>query len=259
MRHFFLAICLLMLTTFAHAEIHFPAPQGYVNDYAKMLPIDQVARLNNALSAFERQTSNQVVVATFDSLGGQSIENSSLQLARQWRIGSSKHDNGVLLLILKNDRKIRIEVGYGLEGTLTDALSSSIIRNQIAPAFKRNDYASGITNGVTAILQATLGEYKPENITETDFYNTTWFWSLIIFLLLFNSYSYGRQRGIKIPIIDPLFVILTMLLSPLNRNNYSSRYTDAGGSRNDSNGNRSSGGFSGGGGKFGGGGASGGW
>lgn len=259
MRHFLVFICLFAITTFARAEIIFSTPQGYVNDYAQMLSVEQSAKLNTTLKQFDQQTSNQVVVATFASLEGHPLETFSMKLAQQWKIGTKKHDNGVLLLIIRDDRKIRIETGYGLEGALTDAVSSSIIRNQIAPSFKKQDYAAGIEKGVTAILEAVKGEYKPENIAETSFYDSIWFWCSVGILLLLLFYPYVRQRGIKIPVIDFLFMILAMLLS--NSQQEKTRrsgddFINRGNQDNDSN---DRGGFSGGGGKFGGGGASGDW
>ena len=257
MRQFLFFICLVVTSTFADAQINFSAPQGYVNDYAKILSVEQVIKLNNILYQFEQQTSNQVVVATFDSLYGQPLENFSLKLSEHWKIGSSKHDNGVLLLIIKNDHKIRIEVGYGLEGALTDATSSSIIRNQITPFFKKNDYASGVENGVVAILQAIKGEYKSENIADSNFYNTTGFWVFIIFLSLLLTYTH--QRRIKIPIIDFLFMTLAMVLSQKNKNRTADGFSNYSHTTTDDNKSNNSDGFSGGGGKFGGGGASGDW
>ncbi|MFX8652960.1 TPM domain-containing protein, partial [Acinetobacter baumannii] len=92
---------------------------------------------------FEQKTSNQVVVASFNHLQGDSLESFSVHLAQAWKIGSKQHDNGVLLLIIKDSHQIRIEVGYGLEGVLTDALSSVIIQNDIVPAFKQGHYDEG--------------------------------------------------------------------------------------------------------------------
>ncbi|MBI4711457.1 MAG: TPM domain-containing protein [Candidatus Omnitrophica bacterium] len=133
---------------------------GYVTDRAGLLSPAAKAELETTLRAFEEKTSNQVVVATFPSLEGDSLEDFSMRLAMAWKAGQKGKNNGVILLIFKNDRKMRIEVGYGLEGVLTDALAGEIIRNEIAPQFKQGRYDEGITDGVYAIMSATRNEYK---------------------------------------------------------------------------------------------------
>ncbi|MBI5025444.1 MAG: TPM domain-containing protein [Nitrospirae bacterium] len=139
------------------------AQNAYINDYAGLLSSSVATDLNNTLYNYEQQTSNQVVVAVFDSLGSESLEDFSIRLAQQWKIGQKGRDNGVILLIFKTDRKIRIEVGYGLEGYLTDAVSSSIIRNEIVPYFQKGDYDNGVLSGVKAIIAATKGAYKAKS------------------------------------------------------------------------------------------------
>lgn len=157
---------LLMLSALTLASI--PAkPSGYVNDYAHMLTMSQAQNIATQLKNFDQKTSNQIVVATFNSLNGQTLEDFSIKLAEQWKIGSKAHDNGVILLIIKNNKRIRLEVGYGLEGALPDALTGTIIRHQIAPYFTTKNYNQGIENGVKSIMQATRGEYKPRKTTLT--------------------------------------------------------------------------------------------
>lgn len=134
-------------------------PEHYVNDYAGLLSPDTRRDLERTLADFERQTSTQVVVAIFESLEGGSLEDFSIRLAEKWKIGSEKNDNGVILLVFKNDRQIRIEVGYGLEGALPDALADRIIRGEIVPAFREGDFDGGLARGVAAILSAVKGEY----------------------------------------------------------------------------------------------------
>lgn len=138
-------------------------PSGYVNDFATLLNVDQRTSLEQQLSDYEKETSNEITVVTIASLDGDTIENYAEKLFQEWGIGKEQNDNGVLLLIARDDRKLRIEVGYGLEGALTDAASGSIIRNIITPAFKEGDYPKGITEGSQAIMQATKGEYVPNN------------------------------------------------------------------------------------------------
>lgn len=241
-----LILCIVLLTFSICARAGtIPAPSGYVNDYAHMLSNVQTLTLAKQLQDFERQTSNQVVIATFDSLNNEPLESFSVHLAQQWKIGTKEHNNGVLLLIIKNEHKIRIEVGYGLEGVLTDATSSSIIRNQMTPAFKQGDYAAGIQSGTHAILEAIKGEYKADTQAQTSV-NWNWLWGTIfIGYLLLCFYSRFGTR----PSNDNGFFALLFMLGTLG----------GGSNRNDRDSDDSSGGFSGGGGSFGGGGASGSW
>ncbi len=136
-------------------------PEGYVSDYANLLSDSARSRLEQELKEFEEQTSSQVLVVTFPRLGGDSLESYSIRLAEAWKPGQKGKDNGVILLVFKEDRKVRIEVGYGLEGVLTDALSRVIIENEIVPRFQSGDYDGGIEHAVEAILSATRGEYRP--------------------------------------------------------------------------------------------------
>ncbi len=135
----------------------FPALTGRVVDEAGLLEPSAEAALTRKLAAFEQTSSDQVVVATIPDLQGYDIADYANRLARQWAIGRKDEDNGVVLLVARDDRKVRIEVGYGLEGTLTDALSQLIIQNDILPAFKSGDFPGGIENGVDAILEVLSG------------------------------------------------------------------------------------------------------
>jgi uncharacterized protein len=117
-------------------------------------------RLERRAAAEEQRTGNQVVAAIFPSLAGESLEDVSIRLAEQWKIGHAGRDNGVVLLVFLQDHKVRIEVGYGLEARLTDALAGSIIRNELAPLFRQGRYADGLDAGLTAIFQAIAGEYR---------------------------------------------------------------------------------------------------
>src|SRR3989338_6827643 len=137
-------------------------PQGYVSHYARVLSPRAKAVLEDTLSRFESDTTNQIVVATFESLEGEDLEGFSIRLAERWKLGQTGKDNGVIVLVFKNDRRVRIEVGYGLEGVLTDALCVIIIRNEIVPHFKKGDYDSGILSGIGAVIKAVSGEYKAE-------------------------------------------------------------------------------------------------
>ncbi len=134
---------------------------GFVNDYANLLSVDQKATLETKLVQFDKDSSNQIAVVTISSLKGDTIENFAVKLFADWKIGQAKKDNGVLLLIAKDDRQMRIEVGYGLEGALTDALSNQIITKTLRPAFQASDYYGGINLATDQIMAATRGEYQP--------------------------------------------------------------------------------------------------
>ncbi len=226
--------------------------RNYVVDETGTLTNSQVNALTQKLRQLEEQTSNQFVVYIIPSLDGESLEDLSIRLAEKNKIGKKEKNNGVLLLIVKNDRKIRIEVGYGLEGALTDAASSSIIRNEIAPKFKQGNYYDGINAGIDAMIAVTKGEYTAEKSSQkgsgvcggVPFFVILIFMIIIMFIItsaIRNSFGrgktmYGSKRGWKsVPWI-----------------------ISSGGSSSGSSWG-SSGGFSGGGGSFGGGGASGSW
>jgi uncharacterized protein len=134
----------------------------YVTDETSTLTQTQITSLETKLSNFEKETSNQVVVYIIATLDGESLEETSYEIAEKNGIGQKSKNNGVLLFIVINDRKLRIEVGYGLEGALPDALSGQIIRKEITPKFKQGKYYEGIDAGVDAIILATKGEYTQD-------------------------------------------------------------------------------------------------
>ncbi|MBI5063995.1 MAG: TPM domain-containing protein [Desulfatitalea sp.] len=136
-----------------------PQLQGRVNDYARMLGDPAKRHLETILADLERTDGTQIAVLTVPSLEGQPIEEFSIQVAEQWGIGQKQNDNGALLVIAKNDRKLRIEAGFGLEGRLTDLAAGRIIRNVIGPRFKAGHFDEGIIDGVTAMIGTVKGEY----------------------------------------------------------------------------------------------------
>src|SRR5712691_7701190 len=151
---------LLCAAAVAQAALPIPkAPGGRINDYAGVLSAEDRARLEDKVRAREQGSQNQVVVAIFRSLEGESLEDYSIRLAKAWRIGQKALDNGVIFLVFLDDRKMRIEVGYGLEGSLTDAVSSSILRDVVAPRFREGRTADGIAAGLDAIDRAIAGTY----------------------------------------------------------------------------------------------------
>ncbi|HWT11549.1 MAG TPA: TPM domain-containing protein, partial [Allosphingosinicella sp.] len=132
---------------------NFPPLTGRVVDQANLLPPTQEAELTERLAALEQASSRQLVVATIASLEGYPIEDYGYQLGRRWRLGQEGANNGVILLVAPSERKVRIEVGYGLEPIVTDALSNQIIQQQILPRFRENDYPGGVMAGADAIIQ----------------------------------------------------------------------------------------------------------
>ncbi len=149
----------------ALAATNFPPLTGRVVDEAKILLPVTSADLERKLADLEHKSGIQLVVATVPSLGGEEIEPYANELFRAWKLGEATKNNGVLLLIAPKERRVRIEVGYGLEGTLTDAVSSIIISNAIAPRFKAGDFNGGVTRGVDDIITALTtdsAEWKPK-------------------------------------------------------------------------------------------------
>lgn len=165
MKKVILLFTLIFFSFFAvKAQLAVPELWGMrVHDEAKVLSAQTAQQLENSLKVFEDSTTNQIAVLIVPSLAGESVEDYALKVAEAWKLGTANNDNGVLLLISINDRKMRIEVGEGLEGPLPDALCSRIIRNEIAPAFRRQDYDAGITAGVNSIMLAIKGEYNAED------------------------------------------------------------------------------------------------
>ena len=161
--HSFGSILVFFLLVFTGAvnatALEVPRLKGHVNDYAAMLSTASERQLEAVLTDFEQTESTQIVVLTIPSLQGDSLEDFSIRVAEAWKIGQNKLDNGAILLIAKSERKIRIDVGYGLEGRLTDLLAGRIIRNVIAPQFKSGQFDQGITEGVAAMIDAVRGEY----------------------------------------------------------------------------------------------------
>jgi len=151
-----LAVLAACLTVYAigalAAELSFPALTGRVVDVAGILTPDQRGQLEGKLKAHEDKTSDQVVVATVPNLQGTTIEDYANRLFRAWKLGQAKTNNGVLLLVAPQERKVRIEVGYGLEGALTDAQSRTITASAITPRFKTGDWFGGLDAGVDGIL-----------------------------------------------------------------------------------------------------------
>ncbi|MCD9516402.1 TPM domain-containing protein [Photobacterium carnosum] len=249
-----LLICglLLFVSQSVLAAITFPVLTGRVVDDAHMLNQTQTQQLEQTLAAEEKSSSNQVVVVTVPSTNGIPIADYGYQLGRAWGIGQKQHDNGVLLIIAKNDKKMRIEVGYGLEGALPDAIAINIINNHIKPAFKAGKFATGIDNGVTAIIAAIHGEYKPVVTEDKPPYD---FYLFILFVVIIQIVAFSRRRRNRSTYYGRDGDVFTSGGFGSHRGGSSGFGGGFGGGSSGGSG----GGFSGGGGGFGGGGASGGW
>ncbi len=193
-RKFIFFIFLLSISAPAFAAL--PSPTGYVNDFAKVLTPRSSAQLENALSSFEMRTGNEVAVVTVASLEGRPIEDYAVDLYQTWGIGKKGKDNGVLILVAPNDRQARIEVGYGLEGDINDAIAGRIIREKMIPAFKEGRYDLGVIAGTQAVLGliANEGGLDPLKNEPSALKKRTWFHKLgSIFMFLILAYLFIRH------------------------------------------------------------------
>lgn len=240
--------------------LNVPPMRAAVNDYAKMLESRDVQIIENYLEKLNRDTGIQIAVLTVPSLEGEPIEDFSIRTVESWKLGQAGKDNGVLLLIAAAEKKIRIEVGYGLEGILTDMQCGLIIRNLIAPHFKNGDYGKGVAAAVQHMAQnVTFGEAAviDENLSaaEDDRENGSLL-SVVVLLIFFMIMMSGMNRRGRYSGGSGLWRAAAAVSSSLL-----SLSCSGGSSWHSSGGTRGGfgGGFSGGGGSFGGGGASGGW
>jgi len=247
------AIALCLLASVALAAFNFPQLAGRVTDQANIISAQAKASIEAKLQNLEDKSSIQLVVATVSSLEGADIESYANGLFRAWKLGLAKKNNGVLFLIAPNERKMRIEVGYGLEGVLTDAVSSVIIRSAVAPRFKAGDFSGGIEHGVDAIIETLSTDTSEwtkraaqQSMSETiDQLAPVILFILFMFIMIYMSRT---ARGGGGPMIFP----------PLG-GGYGGGGGGFGGGSFGGGGGFDGGGFSGGGGSSGGGGASGDW
>ncbi len=170
-------------------------PTGYVNDFAEVLDTSAKTSLETSLSEFEKSTSNEISVVTVKNLSGDYIENYAEKLFKEWGIGTKDKDNGVLLLVVIEEREVRIEVGYGLEGALTDSESGRIVDGLIVPSFKSGDYAGGINAGVNAIMGEIKGEYSvmnDANVAKASSGSSGWnAQSILIVVFIFANFFFA--------------------------------------------------------------------
>jgi uncharacterized protein len=277
----------------ALALVAVPALSGRVVDQTGTLTAGDVASLTQTLRDLETRKGSQVAVLIVPTTDGEAIEQFSLRVAEAWKIGRKKIDDGALLVIAKNDRRLRIEVGYGLEGALTDATTKRIIDEEITPKFKAGDFAGGVSAGVDRMVRVAEGEKLPEpepphwqdsqSFNPEDLFNPFLIIPAIFFGGLLRSLM-GRLLGsaaagaltaliawslvgsVLAAVIAGVLASLFVLISngfasagPGRRGSTGGWAGGSGGSWSSGGSSSSSGGFSGGGGSFGGGGASGNW
>jgi uncharacterized protein len=274
-----LALTLIFLSSGRAVALEVPPLKSRINDYAGILSPATAQQLETMLENFEATDSTQIVLLTIPSLEGDSLENFSMRVVEAWKIGQAKLDNGALLLISKNDRKLRIEVGYGLEGKLTDLTSGRIIRDVITPRFKEGNFDQGVTNGLSAMMAAVKGEFtassgsnkqRQSNVDPGAFFIMVIIFFSILGRLLtrvplvsagigallapaFGAFMLGIG-GLGLLVLAFLGFIFGLIMAGKSKGGTSFVGGGFGGS-----GGGFSGGFSGGGGSFGGGGSSGSW
>jgi uncharacterized protein len=236
------------------AEVIPPKPAGYFNDYANVVPKEKALALNEKLAQFERETSNQVVVAVFRKMQTDSdIADYTQRIAESWKVGQAEKRNGAVLFVFIDDRKMFIQAGYGLEGALPDLTAFDITERHIKPRFRAGDYVGGLDEGIDLILKAIRGEYKGDGATARE-----------------KSGSNASSGCGPLGFLIMLIIILTIIRLGRRKGGYG--YTGFGGpvissgwgsGWSSSSSSSSSGGgfsgFSGGGGSFGGGGAGSSW
>lgn len=269
----------------AVADVAVPPLTGRVVDQTGTLTSEQVAALDGTLQAFEQRKGSQIAVLIVPTTEPETIEQFSIRVAEAWKIGRKKIDDGAILVVAKDDRRLRIEVGYGLEGALTDVTSKRIIDEIITPKFRQNDFAGGISAGVDRIIGVIDGEPLPEpkrrqqstNIFDNlESIGPVAFFAVLVFGGIFRS-IFGRLLGAAVTgglvglviwflagtlavaaIIGAIAFVFTLVGDSVVSSG-GGRGGWSGGSGGGWSGGSSSGGFSGGGGSFGGGGASGRW
>jgi len=167
------------------AALEVPKLTGRVNDYAAMISAPAKAEIMAKLKQFAASESTQIVILTVPSLKGDPIEDFSIKVAEAWKIGQKGSDNGVLFIVSRDDHKVRIEVGYGLEGKLTDLVAGRIVRDEVVPAFKAGQFDAGFTKGVSSIIAAAHGEYKAKSKVERNGGKPSFPLLIIIFVIIY--------------------------------------------------------------------------
>jgi uncharacterized protein len=245
MKKYIVIIATIILSFSTALSLDVPKLQGRVNDYAEMLSQQEKQELEQTLKNIETNTSAQLVLLTMPSLGDENLEEYTMRVAEEWKLGQEKKDNGVILFIALKERRIRIEVGYGLEPVLPDARCGTIIRNIITPAFKQGQFYQGFFDAFLAMNSFITGSDTVEQFAQKygEEVNDTFIEIIMIFIIVF------------------VFSLIFILGGRKSKRSGRGIHWTGGSSWSSSSSSSSfsSGGFSGGGGSFGGGGASGGW
>ena len=273
---YLISLLLLALALVARAEVEVPPLQARVTDLTGTLTDQQKAYLESMLADFEKQKGSQVVVLIVPTTQPETIEEYGIRVADEWKIGREGVDDGVILLVAKDDRRVRIEVGYGLEGAIPDAYAKRIIENIIIPKFRQGRFYEGISDGLGAIMSLIEGEELPEvtSAASSDKQGDKWvsYFIFAIFGLSFLS-AFIKNKKVKLAILlifagiiflvtwKIVFSIMAVIfgLPVMFGRGRGGVYYGGGFSGGGGGGSFGGGGFSGGGGGFGGGGASGSW
>lgn len=287
-------IILIFFSIYLINSLDVPVLKGYVNDYADMISSSTETELESKLKAFEDSDSTQIVILTIPSLEGEVLEEFSIKMAEEWKIGQKNKDNGVIFLVSKNDRKMRIEVGYGLEGVITDMLAGRIVDNVAAPYFKKGEMDKGFTEVINALIGSSKGEFTADKLPTANQSKDKTLPIVIIVMVIIFWFSFSRIFPVKIrgiaggvfgiiislilgfiggitlgifssiilsiigAVLGAIFTLIFSTASTSGRSTggyYSSSSSSSSGSSFSSSGSS----FSGGGGSFGGGGSSGSW
>lgn len=249
----YICICILLISTYSYAQTLPEKSNRLVNDYAHLLSADEVQRLEQKLVAYNDSTSTQIAIAIIETLDGNERSDYTIKLANKWGIGQKGKRNGILIMLSKQERKVFIATGYGVESNLPDAIIKRIEQRYMIPQFKAGNYYQGLNNGIDVMQQALAGEYKAElrNDSKPSSTTTVIFILIIVFvviLLMKRGNNGGNGRG----------GLLNNAALPFILGSFSSGRSNLGGSG--FGGGGGSGGFGGfGGGSFGGGGAGGDW
>jgi uncharacterized protein len=247
MKKYIIILASIILSFSTALSLDVPKLKGRVNDYASMLSQQEKQELEQTLKNIETNTSAQLVLLTMPSLGDENLEDYTMRVAEEWKLGQEKKDNGVILFIALKERRIRIEVGYGLEPVLPDGRAGTIIRNIITPAFKQGQFYQGFTDAFLAMNSYITGSDTVEQFAQKygEEVDDTFIEIIMIFIIVF------------------VFILIFTLVGRKSMRSGRGIHLTGGSSWSSSSSSSgssfSSGGFSGGGGSFGGGGASGGW
>jgi uncharacterized protein len=193
---FFLVLFSLTVLHPAVASPKWPSPTGHLNDFAHVVPADQAQNLENLLTQLETKTGVQLAVVTLPSVEGADIDQAAVDLFKAWGIGQKGKENGLLILLSVGDRKDRIEVGYGLEGIITDGDTGSIRRHAMEPLFREKEYGQGLTAGVMELAQLIEAGGEKNTRPANDHRDPLGFWgTIILFIVIFILISMLNRRG----------------------------------------------------------------